>query len=111
MTKSLSILNIGSHPKDAIIYAGGTMAKHAARGDKVTMLTPTTGLSHHLQAIDEYRKSGDMPDMSALVEERKRELVDAANELGVPHGPRRSLALVPNDRPAQPRLDVGPRLP
>ena len=83
MTAPLSILNIGGHPKDAIIYAGGTMASHAARGDKVTMLTPTTGLSHHLQAIDEYRDSGEMPEMSALVEERKRELVEAANELGV----------------------------
>ena len=83
MGEPLSILNIGGHPKDAIIYSGGTMAKHAARGDKVTMLTPTTGLSHHLQAIDEYRDSGEMPDMSALVEDRKRELVDAAGELGV----------------------------
>ena len=83
MSESLSILNIGGHPKDAIMYAGGTMARHAARGDRVTILTPTTGLSHHLQAIDDYRDSGDMPDMSALVEDRKRELVEAANELGV----------------------------
>ena len=83
MNEPLSILNIGGHPKDAIIYAGGTMAKHAARGDRVTILTPTTGLSHHLQAIGEYRGSGDMPDMDALVEERRRELVDAAAELGV----------------------------
>ena len=83
MTEPLRILNIGGHPKDAIIYAGGTMAKHAARGDRVTMLTPTTGLSHHLQAINEYRDSGEMPDMSALVEERKQELIEAAGELGV----------------------------
>ena len=83
MTEPLSILNIGGHPKDAILYAGGTMAKHAARGDRVTILTPTTGLSHHLQAIDEYRDSGDMPDMEALVEERRNELVAAAAELGV----------------------------
>ena len=83
MTGKLSILNIGGHPKDTVIYAGGTMARHAARGDRVTLLTPTTGLSHHLQAIDEYRDSGDMPDMSALVDDRKRELVEAAGELGV----------------------------
>jgi LmbE family N-acetylglucosaminyl deacetylase len=83
MTEPLSILNLGGHPKDAIMYAGGTMAKHVARGDRVTILTPTTGLSHHLQAIDDYRDSGDMPDMNALVAERKQELVDAAAELGV----------------------------
>lgn len=83
MTGKLSILNIGGHPKDAILYAGGTMAKHVARGDRVCMLTPTTGMSHHLAAIGEYRDSREMPDMDALVKERKRELVEAAGELGV----------------------------
>ena len=82
-TEPLTILNIGGHPKDAILYAGGTMAKHAARGDRVTMLTPWTGMSHHLQAIDEYRDSGDMPDIGTLIDARKQELVEAANELGV----------------------------
>ena len=83
MTEPLSILNIGGHPKDAILYAGGTMAKHVQRGDHVTIMTPTTGLSHHLTAIDEYRDSGKMPDMDDLVKERKQELIDAAAELGV----------------------------
>lgn len=83
MTKPLSILSIGGHPKDAIMYAGGTMAKHAARGDQVTLMTPTTGMSHHEQAIDEFRSGGDMPDMEALVQERRAELVEAAAELGV----------------------------
>ncbi len=83
MAEPLTILNIGGHPKDAILYAGGTMAKHAARGDHVCIMTPTTGLSHHLAAIKEYRDSGEMPNMGDLVAERKRELVDAAAELGV----------------------------
>ena len=83
LTEPLSILNIGGHPKDAILYAGGTMAKHVQRGDHVTIMTPTTGLSHHLTAIDEYRDSGKMPDMDDLVKERKQELIDAAAELGV----------------------------
>ena len=83
MAEPLTILNLGGHPKDAIIYAGGTMAKHTARGDRVCILVPTTGLSHHLAAIDDYRDSGEMPDMSGLVDERRQELVDAAAELGV----------------------------
>ena len=83
MAETLSILNIGGHPKDVILYAGGTMAKHAARGDRVCMLTPTTGLSHHLKAIADYRDTGDKPEMDVLVEERKRELVEAAGELGI----------------------------
>ena len=83
MAEPLSVLNIGGHPKDAILYAGGTMAKHAARGDRVCLLTPTTGLSHHLTAIADYGGTGVQPDMDALVDERRRELVEAANELGI----------------------------
>ncbi len=83
MSEPLSILNIGGHPKDAILYAGGTMARHVERGDRVTILSATTGMSHHLQAIDDYRDSGDLPDIDALIAERKQELVNAAAELGV----------------------------
>ena len=83
MARQLSILNIGGHPKDVILYAGGTMAKHAARGDRVCNLTPTTGMSHHQAAIDSYKDSGEVPDMGPLIEERKQELVEASNELGV----------------------------
>ena len=83
MAQSLSILNVGGHPKDVISYAGGTMAKHAARGDRVCMLTPTTGMALHHKAIGEYAKTGDQPDLDALVEERRQELIDASAELGV----------------------------
>ena len=78
----LGILNIGGHPKDAILYAGGTMAKHVARGDRVCTLTPNHGLAHHLQAMEE-RKRGKQIDSGALIHEREREFIDAANELGV----------------------------
>ena len=83
MPRPLSILNIGGHPKDVILYAGGTMAQHAERGDRICMLTPTTGLSHHLKAIESYRETGKQPDMDELVEERRQELVAAALELGI----------------------------
>ena len=59
------------------------MAKHAARGDRVCMLTPTTGMALHHRAIGEYAKTGDQPDLDALVEERRQELIDASAELGV----------------------------
>ena len=83
MDKHLSILNIGGHPIDAIMYAGGTLAKHVALGDRVCTLTPTHGMSHHLVAIDEYVRTRVLPDMDALIEERRLEFVEAANELGV----------------------------
>ena len=82
MARQLSILNIGGHPKDAIMYAGGTLAKHASNGDRVCTLTPTHGLSHHGRALDDYKK-GKQVDLGALIEERKQELIEAAAELGV----------------------------
>ena len=78
----LSILNIGGHPKDVILYAGGTMAIHTSLGDRVCALTPTHGLSHHGRALDKFNQ-GKTIDLSALIEERKQELNEAANELGV----------------------------
>ena len=83
MDHQLSILNIGGHPIDAIQYAGGTLAKHAERGDRVCNLTVTHGVSHHLAAIDQYEATGQQPDMAALIEERRREFVEATRDLGV----------------------------
>ena len=80
--RPLSILSVGGHPKDAILYTGGTLAKHVAKGDRVCILSPNHGLGHHLQALEE-RKKGKEPDSSALVDDREQEFIDAANELGV----------------------------
>ena len=83
MNERLSILNIGGHPKDAILYAGGTMANHVALGDRVCALAPYNGMRTHLVAVDAFAETGDMPDWDAHVEDRKRELVEAAGDLGV----------------------------
>ena len=83
MNDRLSILNIGGHPKDTILYAGGTMAKHVALGDLVCLLEAYNGMRTHLVAIDEFSESDKMPDWDAHVEDRKRELVDAAGDVGV----------------------------
>ena len=82
MASQISILNVGGHPKDAIMYAGGTLAKHVANGDRVCTLTPTHGLSHHGRGIDAFKKGSEV-DLGALIEERKQELIEAAGELGV----------------------------
>ena len=78
----LSVLNIGGHPKDAILYAGGTMANHIANGDNVCTLTPTHGLSHHETAIANFQHNKKF-DFNSLIEERKSELIAASAELGV----------------------------
>jgi LmbE family N-acetylglucosaminyl deacetylase len=82
MTRRLSILNVGGHPKDVILYAGGTMAMHVENGDRVCALTPTHGLSHHQTGIADYERGIEV-DRDALIAERKQELIEAAGELGV----------------------------
>ena len=83
MTEQLSILNIGGHPKDVVLYAGGVMAKHAARGDRVCALSPTFGLTHHQTAIEAAKKAGKAGDLKSLKQERFDELKAACAVLGV----------------------------
>ena len=82
MNDRLSILNIGGHPKDAILYAGGTMAKHVALGDRVCLMAAYNGMRTHLVAIDEFSESGKMPDWDAHVEDRKLELMSGPSFRG-----------------------------
>ena len=78
----LSVLNVGGHPKDAILYAGGTMANHIANGDTVCTLTPTHGLSHHETAIANFKQNKKF-NFDSLIAERKNELEAASAELGI----------------------------
>lgn len=83
MSERLSILNIGGHPKDVVLYAGGTMAKHAARGDRVCALTPTYGVTLHQAAVSEAVSKGALVDVDRAKRERLDELIAACAELGV----------------------------
>ena len=79
-----TILNIGCHPKDCLIYSAGTVAKHTARGDKVCNLAVTHGVRWtHWRAVDELSATGEPPDIDALIEEKKREFIEASKEIGV----------------------------
>ena len=80
--RRLSVLSIGGHPKDVVLYAGGTMALHVERGDVVVALTPTYGVSHHEKAVAA-SKRGERVDIEAAKRERMRELTEACAELGV----------------------------
>ena len=85
MADQLGVLSIGGHPKDPIIYSGGTLAKHAAQGDRVCVLSVTHGVrTHHFRAKEEMAKNPEKaPDIDALTREIEGELTAAANELGV----------------------------
>ena len=43
----MNILGIGAHPDDVEIYAGGTFAKFAERGDRITIAYATDGQMGH----------------------------------------------------------------
>ena len=82
MNDQLSLLFIGGHPKDVILYAGGTMALHVQRGDRVVALSPTYGLTHHQKAVAAFNR-GEELDLDLLKTERLKELTAACFELGV----------------------------
>ncbi len=81
MTESdapLTILLVGGHPADAFDNAGGTLAHHAAAGDRVISAVMTHGVrSHSVQLIDGYRR-GERDTLD--VEEVDKRVDEAADE-------------------------------
>jgi LmbE family N-acetylglucosaminyl deacetylase len=49
--KKLTVLGIGAHPSDAFPRIGGTLAKHAKRGDNVILLSVTYGIHVHTERL------------------------------------------------------------
>ena len=74
--RNLNILIVGGHPADAFDNAGGTLAHHTARGDKVTALVLTHGTRVHDVVISEElrqrEKAPDPEEFAALVRERMK---------------------------------------
>ena len=83
MTNQLRILAVGAHPADPVERAGGTLAKHAERGDDTMMVSHTTGTVTH--AFNLFPATGeDKLAIKPELDQRKRdELRDAAAVLGV----------------------------
>lgn len=79
MTSPRRLLLVHAHPDDEVTTTGLTMARHAAAGDQVTLVTCTLGeegeiVAPHLQHIG---------DEGRLAEHRIGELTRAMAELGV----------------------------
>lgn len=89
--KQLGILIIGGHPADVFDSAGGTLAHHVKRGDRVTTLALTHGARVHDVVIsDTLRFQETMPDADTLIRmmsERAKikhqEVVEACGVLGI----------------------------
>lgn len=72
-SRSIHVMLVATHPSDSFDQAGGTLAHHAARGDRVTVVLATTGVrSHHNQLQEEKRQAGADFD----VEERVKKAVE-----------------------------------
>lgn len=86
--QKLRILHTAAHPADSFDLAGGTLAHHVERGDKVTVVAFSHGvMSHDIRGI-EARRGGrrddvtrETTDESIIVKER--EVIDACRILGI----------------------------
>src|SRR3712207_1712808 len=77
MSGELKLLAVFAHPDDETLGAGSTLARYAAEGIEVYLVTATRG-ERGWQG-----KPADNPGMDALGELRTRELYDAARVLGI----------------------------
>ena len=67
MTEPLRIVSIGGHPADTFDQSGGTMAHHAARGDRVTAICMTHGARVHDKVIsDDMAHRAEVPEADEL---------------------------------------------
>jgi len=89
---ALTVLLVGGHPADAFDNAGGTLAHHAAAGDRVVSAVMTHGArSHAIRLIDRYRTGpqtrleGDQVDgeVETAVDEKRDEVRQACALMGI----------------------------
>lgn len=86
MTK---IMTIYAHPADTITNCGGTLARHAARGDEITALILTHGGRIHANKYaEEWRKEHPYQEIAAaglddIIANKKGELERAAQIVGI----------------------------
>lgn len=80
----LTILHTGAHPADAFDLAGGTLAHHIRRGDKVTVVVFTHGSrSHNFTEIEARRRGGKARQLEEVIDEKQCEVREACAVLGI----------------------------
>jgi LmbE family N-acetylglucosaminyl deacetylase len=85
----VKIMTIFAHPADTITNCGGTLARHADRGDEIVALILTHGGRIHANKyVEEWRK--DDPDQAVtaaglddIIANKKAELARAADIIGI----------------------------
>lgn len=85
----MKVMTIYAHPADTITNCGGTLARHAARGDEVVALILTHGGRIHPNKYAEEWRKGDPElavieaDLQAVIDNKKDELRRAAEIVGI----------------------------
>jgi LmbE family N-acetylglucosaminyl deacetylase len=81
--KPVKIMVVGAHPLDPFERAGGTVAKHLARGDDAMMVSLTAGVVTH--AFGFFPRTGEdkLKDIERVKEMKRAEFERAAKVLGV----------------------------
>jgi LmbE family N-acetylglucosaminyl deacetylase len=83
---SRCLLLVHAHPDDESIFTGGTMAKYAAEGTRVTLVTCTMGERGGIRRTHPAAQGGDLPSEERMVTAgklRAKELEAACAKLGV----------------------------
>jgi LmbE family N-acetylglucosaminyl deacetylase len=80
MTRSLKLTALLAHPDDESLGLGGTLAKYAAEGVEVSLVTATRGDSGRFRG---HREPPEHPGPEALAAIREAELRAAAATLGI----------------------------
>ena len=80
------IMVIAAHPQDPIERAGGTVAKHIARGDEVMMVSLTTGVVTHAFGFFPATGADKLRDIEKVKETKRQEFARAREVLGVQQG-------------------------
>ena len=76
-SRPIQIWLVAAHPADSFDQAGGTLAHHVARGDKVTVAIATTGVrSHHWELKDEKQREGHELDVETKMKEAVAEKLE-----------------------------------
>jgi len=76
-SRPLHLLLVGAHPADGFDAAGGTLAHHAARGDRISVAIATTGVrSHHWRLVEEKRRAGAALDVEESVRQAEAEKLE-----------------------------------
>jgi N-acetylglucosamine malate deacetylase 1 len=80
----LRIMAIGAHPPDVISRAGGTLARHARRGDVAIAVSLTDGVRHLNKALAAHRRIDDEA-IANVARTKHAEMEEACQILGVRH--------------------------